>query len=185
MVNGKWQAERVPGDRVRNYCHFSGGRGWQRLRTYRDEHPGIPGNPNISRRQSACSRCGMAKSKDLRVRGFEFTVDIVRLCRADLSSGPIIRRLAYQLVDAAGSVGANLEESGAGQTKPDFIAKQCIALKEAKESRFWIRVIAEAYPTKAQILAPRLQESTELVAMLTASIKTARSNPHRGENGQC
>lgn len=123
----------------------------------------------------------MEKSRDLRVRSFEFTVDIVRLCGSELPSEPIVRRLAYQLVDAAGSVGANLEESGAGQSKPDFIAKQSIALKEARESRFWLRVIAAAYPTSAPRLRSRLQESNELIAMITASIKTARSNPSRGE----
>jgi four helix bundle protein len=69
----------------------------------------------------------MAKSRDLRVRSFEFTVSIVRLCRTELTGDSISRRLAFQLVDAVGSVGANLEESGAGQTKPDFIAKQFIA----------------------------------------------------------
>jgi four helix bundle protein len=122
----------------------------------------------------------MAKSRDLRVRGFLFTVDIVRLCREHLAGDPIIRRLAYQLVDSAGSIGANLEESGAGHTKPDFIAKQAISLKEARESRFWLRVLAAAYPPVAPTLASHLQESTELVAMITASILTAKSNPHRG-----
>jgi|SRR5687768_2865937 len=120
----------------------------------------------------------MAKSRDLRARSFEFTVAVVRLCRAELTGDSISRRLAFQLVDAAGSVGANLEESGAGQTKPDFIAKQFIALKEARESRFWLRVIAAAYP---QIAKTFIQESNEIVAMLTASIRTAKPNPNRGE----
>ena len=122
----------------------------------------------------------MAKSRDLRVRSFQFTVDVVRLCRERLVGDPIIRRLAYQLVDAAGSIGANLEESGAGQTKPDFIAKQFIALKEARESRFWLRVISAAYPAAAAHLTTHLQESNELVAMITASVITSKSNPHRG-----
>jgi len=93
---------------------------------------------------------------------------------------PIVRRLAYQLVDAAGSVGANLEESAAGQTKRDFIAKQFVALKEARESRFWLRVISEAIPALAPHFKEHLQESNELVAMLTASVITAKSNSHRG-----
>ena len=122
----------------------------------------------------------MAKSKDLRVRSFHFTVDVIQLSRAHLMSDPIIRRLAYQLLDCSGSLGANLEESGAGQTKPDFIAKQFVALKEARESRFWLRVITAAYPALAPKLAAQLQESNELVAMVTASVKTAKSNPHRG-----
>lgn len=124
------------------------------------------------------------KSRDLRVRSFHFTVDIIRFCRAHLNHDAILRRLAFQLVDAAGSVGANLEESGAGQTKPDFIAKQCIALKEARESRFWLRVIAASYPPAASHTRPHVQESSELIAMLIASIKTAKSNPDRGETGQ-
>jgi four helix bundle protein len=99
----------------------------------------------------------------------------------ELTGDSIARRLAFQLVDAAGSVGANLEESGAGQTKPDFIAKQFIALKTARESRFWLRVIAGAYPQSAKTLSPFIEESSELVAMLTASIRTAKSNPNRGE----
>lgn len=122
----------------------------------------------------------MLKSRDLRERSFEFAVAIVRLCRSELADDPIARRLAFQLVSAAGSVGANLEESRAGQTKPDFIAKQFIALKEARESRFWLKVIATSYPRTAQKLAPLIEESSELVAMLTASIKTAKSHPLRG-----
>ena len=121
----------------------------------------------------------MAKSKDLRARSFEFTVSIVRFCRANLVGDPIVRRLAFQLVDSAGSVGANLEESGAGQTKPDFISKQCIALKEARESHFWLRVIAATYPPVASEIKPHVEEAYELIAMITASIRTAKSNPDR------
>ena len=123
----------------------------------------------------------MPKSHDLRVRGFDFAVSVVRLCRTELTNDPISRRLAFQLVDAVGSVGANLEESSAGQTKRDFIAKQFIALKEAREARFWLRVIAEAYPHVATKLDPFIRESGELVAMLTASIRTAKSTPNRGD----
>ena len=84
-------------------------------------------------------------------------------------------------VDAAGSVGANLEESAGGQTKRDFIARQFVALKEARESHLWLRVIAAGYPAVAPKLKDHLQESNELVAMLTASVITAQSNPYRGQ----
>lgn len=114
----------------------------------------------------------MQKSRDLRVRSFRFAVDVVNFSRAHLVDDAIVRRLAYQLVDAAGSVGANLEESGGGQTKPDFITKQFVALKEIREANFWLRVIAEAYPAVRLKLAPLLQESGELKAMITASVLT-------------
>jgi four helix bundle protein len=131
-------------------------------------------------RHVLCSAVIMAKSRDLRVRSFQFTVDVVHLCRTHLVNDPIVRRLAFQLVDSAGSVGANVEESSAGQTKRDFIAKQFVALKEARESRFWLRVISAAYPGLTPRLIAPLQESNELIAMLSASMITAKSNPERG-----
>jgi four helix bundle protein len=168
MENGKeWQFLRS--------CSFRASKKMRRSVTIR---PGFVEIPSGIRCAPVFS---MPKSRDLRVRSFEFTVAIVRLCRAELTGDSISRRLAFQLVDAAGSVGANLEESGAGQTKPDFIAKQFIALKEARESRFWLRVISAAYPQTATNLKPFIQESSELVAMVTASIRTAKSNPRRGE----
>ena len=66
----------------------------------------------------------MKKSKDLRVRAFRFAVDVVLYCRSIINADPVLRRIVYQLVDSAGSVGANLDESQGGQTKADFIAKQ-------------------------------------------------------------
>jgi four helix bundle protein len=73
----------------------------------------------------------VAKPYDLRQRSFLFAVDIIEFCRKVADRGFIMRRLAGQLVDAGASVGANLEESVDGQTKPDFITKIFIALKEA------------------------------------------------------
>jgi four helix bundle protein len=168
MVNGK-------------ECSFSNVLENTRLRILRSQIRRSVGSLRVLDGPRRARQSLMDKSNDLRVRGFNFTVDIVRLCRSTLASDAILRRLAYQLVDSAGSVGANLEESGAGQTKPDFIAKQCIALKEATESRFWLRVIATSEPRLASATRPHIQEASELVAMLTASIKTAKSNPHRGE----
>ena len=78
-------------------------------------------------------------------------------------------------------MGANLEEGVAGQTKPDFITKQFTALKEAREARFWLRLIAASEPVLKAGALPLIQETTELVAILTSSLKTARSNPFRGD----
>jgi four helix bundle protein len=80
------------------------------------------------------------------------------------------------LLDAAGSIGANLEEAAAAQTKADFIAKNCIALKEAREARYWLRLIdASPGPLKLKVVE-LIDESSESIAMLTAAIKTARRN---------
>jgi len=71
-----------------------------------------------------------------------------------------------------------MEEGRAGQTKPDFIAKNFISLKESRETRFWLRVIGTTDPLQKE-LQPFLQEANELIAMLTALLKTARSSNSR------
>jgi four helix bundle protein len=72
------------------------------------------------------------------------------------------------------------EEGADGQSKPDFISKQCIALKGSREARFWLRLIAVSEPDFAQRAQPLIVEASEFVAMLTTSVKTARSNANRG-----
>jgi four helix bundle protein len=53
----------------------------------------------------------------------------------------VSKSVLNQLLDAGTSVGANLEESIAGQSKADFIHKNSISLKEARESNYWLRLI--------------------------------------------
>jgi four helix bundle protein len=120
------------------------------------------------------------KPYDFRERSFLFACDIVAFSRIVADRGYILGRLATQLVKSGASVGANLEESTDGQTKPDFISKQCIALKEAREVRFWLRLIVASEPAFSSRAQPRTTEASEFVAMLTTSVKTAKSNSHRG-----
>ncbi len=120
------------------------------------------------------------KPYDFRQRSFLFACDIVAFARIVAARGYIFGRLATQLVKSGASVGANLEESVDGQSKPDFTSKQSIALKEAREARFWLRLIAASEPSLAPRAQPLITEASEFVAMLTASVKTAKSNPYRG-----
>ena len=99
-----------------------------------------------------------------------------KLSRRDV----VVRRLGFQLLDSGTSIGANLEEGVAGQSKPDFIAKYCIALKEARETRYWLRVIAFADAPMKPDIAPLVQEASEFIAMLTACVNNARLSANRG-----
>lgn len=69
---------------------------------------------------------------NIRDRSFAFAVRIVKLCQYLEKRDLVSRTLVRQLLRSATSVGANLEESQAGQSKPDFISKNAIALKEAR-----------------------------------------------------
>src|SRR5438105_323307 len=87
--------------------------------------------------QSAECRMQIVKIQE---RAFRFACRIIRMHHA-LSRDRTTRRLADQLLDSGTSIGANLEEAEAAQSKPDFISKCRIALKEARETLYWLRLI--------------------------------------------
>ena len=111
-----------------------------------------------------CQVAVTQKPYDFRERSFLFACDVVAFARIVADRGYILARLASQLVDAGGSIGANLEESASGQSRPDFISKQCIALKESREARFWLRLIAASEPPLAPRAQPLIVEASEFVA---------------------
>lgn len=81
------------------------------------------------------------KSVDIRDRAFAFAVRIVKLCKYLEQNTKAGKNLINQLLDAGTSVGANLEEAKAAQSKADFIHKNSISLKEARESNYWLKLI--------------------------------------------
>src|SRR5688572_11085118 len=80
------------------------------------------------------------KPYDLHERVLIFACDIVAAVQFLHTRGPIGRALSYQLLACGTSVGANYEEADGGSSHDDFIAKARISLKEAKETRFRLRV---------------------------------------------
>ena len=73
-------------------------------------------------------------------KSFDFAVRIVKLCRY-LREEKKEFVLSKQLLRSGTSIGANISEAQRGQTKPDFYAKISIALKEASETEYWIRLL--------------------------------------------
>jgi four helix bundle protein len=71
-------------------------------------------------------------------------------------------------------VGANVEEAQAGQSKADFVSKMSIACKEARESHYWIRLLAAAKVVPESRLTNLLDEANQLVAILTSVIKNSK-----------
>jgi four helix bundle protein len=81
-------------------------------------------------------------------------------------------QIGNQLFRSAGSIGANVEEAQAAQSKKDFVSKISIACKEARETRFWLRVTAESQLIDID-LKPYIQEIDEIISILTRIIKTS------------
>lgn len=85
--------------------------------------------------------CDEEKIFDIRERTFAFAVRIVKLCQYLEKYSTVSKTLIGQLLDAGTSVGANLEEAKAGQSRADFSHKNSISLKEARETNYWLRLI--------------------------------------------
>jgi four helix bundle protein len=78
--------------------------------------------------------------EDLSERSFRFTCDVYDYCEGLVKLRGIPCRVAYQLFDAAGSVGANRAESKSAYSSKEFAAKNALSLKECREALFWLRV---------------------------------------------
>jgi len=118
------------------------------------------------------------KRVDITERAFAFAVRIVNLCKFLEKDSAVSRTLINQLLDAGTSVGANLEEAVAGQSRADFIHKNAIALKEARESNYWLRLIVATTKFKASVKAGILelvQESGEISKIVAKRIVSSKS----------
>jgi len=82
--------------------------------------------------------------------------------------------LASQLIRSATSIGANVREATAAQTKRDFISKMSIASKEAREANYWINIIKDSKILEIDY-SDHLKTSEEIIKILTAILKTAKS----------
>jgi four helix bundle protein len=114
-------------------------------------------------------------------RSFEFAARIIDLCARLWNGGPPARQIASQLIRCGTSIGANAEEAQDGQTKPDYIAKMAVSRKESRETTYWLRLAVRVNVVTPDQIAWELNEATELRRMISAAIRTAQSNPGRGQ----
>jgi len=126
---------------------------------------------------SPTSRPTQNKIWDIRQRSFAFAVRIIKFCHALEQQTAVSKTVIWQLTKSGTSIGANLEEAQAGQSKPDFIAKNAISLKEARESNYWLRLILGSYNLEKsmELEAQELtEESREISSVVGAIIVNAR-----------
>ena len=108
-------------------------------------------------------------------KSFEFAVRIVNLYKY-LTAEYKEYVLSKQLLRCGTSIGANVAEAQRGQSKADFISKMSIALKEANETHYWLRLLFRTeYLSKTQFESLD-KDITEILSLLTAICKTANQN---------
>jgi len=111
----------------------------------------------------------MPTAPDFRSRSFAFACNIVRLYQALLPIAP--PHLARQVLRSGTSIGANLEEAKTAQSRRDLIAKFSIALKEARETSYWLRLLTATSIAPTALVIEPLTEVNELIAVLTTSVR--------------
>ena len=108
-------------------------------------------------------------------KSFAFAIRIVKLYNY-LTKEKKEFVISKQILRSGTSIGANIREAVAGQTKPMFAAKLNIALSEANETDYWIDLLnATEYLSDKEIQSLK-EECVELIRLLTSIIKTTREN---------
>ncbi len=104
---------------------------------------------------------------------FDFALNIIDLYINLKKENEFV--LSKQLLRAGTSIGANVEESTAAQSKNDFISKISIASKEARETRYWLRLYEKSNLTNIP-MTNHLEEIEHIINILTKIVKTSKSN---------
>lgn len=108
-------------------------------------------------------------------KSYEFAIMIVRASE-QLVANKKEYILSKQLVRSGTSIGALIREAEFGQSKADFINKLSIALKEANETIYWLCLLKDTNYLAEEVANELMKACSELISMLVASVKTAKSN---------
>ncbi|RSC94919.1 four helix bundle protein [Tenacibaculum singaporense] len=106
-------------------------------------------------------------------KSFQFSLKIISLYKKLQQEKEFI--ISKQLLRSGTSIGANIEEALASQSKRDFISKMSISSKEARETKYWLRLLKESDLTNIDV-TDILSDIHELIRLLTAIVKTSQQN---------
>ena len=113
--------------------------------------------------------------REMKRRTKAFAVKIVRLFES-LPQKRTAYVLGRQLLRCGTSVGANYRSACRAKSTADFVAKMGIVEEEIDETMYWLELLVEVGTLKVEEVEAILKESNELLAIVVASIKTARKN---------
>lgn len=112
-------------------------------------------------------------------KSFNFALSIIELYKILVQNKEYV--LSKQLLRSATSIGANVEEATAASTKKDFAYKMTISSKEARETRYWLKLLNRSQIVELNY-SKYLNDVTELIKILTAIVKTTQNNNKRSFN---
>ncbi len=101
---------------------------------------------------------------------FDFSLQIIELYKILVERKEYV--LSKQLLKSGTSIGANVEEATAAQSKRDFISKMAIASKEARETRYWLRLLDKSKLVELDY-SPYLNSIEHIINIITKIVKTS------------
>ena len=110
----------------------------------------------------------------IKEKSYSFALKIIELYRILHSQREYV--ISKQILKSGTSIGANVEEAIAGQSKKDFTAKMSIASKEARETNYWLRLLRDGNMCPSIDLTEMIEESEELIKILTSIVKTSQKS---------
>jgi four helix bundle protein len=122
------------------------------------------------------AECSMKKDNIIQTLTFDFSLQIIELYKSLIEQKEYV--LSKQVLRSATSIGANVEEAGAAQTKKDFIMKMSIASKEARETRYWLRLLDKSQMIKKDYTV-YLTNIEKIINILTKIVKTSQESLHQ------
>jgi four helix bundle protein len=108
--------------------------------------------------------------KDIYERALEFAARVESACDALAARRRASANSLRQLGKSSSAIGSNLQEAKGAQSRADFHSKVHVALKEARETHYWLRLIAKR-AAKPELFTAIVQEANEIVAVLTTIAK--------------
>ena len=120
------------------------------------------------------------KPHDIQSRAFQYALRAIKLyqhLQGQRDGAGWV--LGKQYLRSACSVGATIEESQSGESRADFVHKLGIAEKEARESLYWLRLIAGSGIVRTRKLNPLMEETEELIAVLASIILSTKGKRAR------
>ncbi|MBD2681713.1 four helix bundle protein [Nostoc paludosum FACHB-159] len=109
-------------------------------------------------------------------KSFEFALKIIDLYIKLQEQREYV--LSKQLLRSATSIGANVEEASGGQSRKDFLAKMYIAYKEARETKYWLRLLQKSNLVNID-LTNELMYVDEIIRILSSIVKTTEDSINR------
>ena len=113
------------------------------------------------------------KESIIKIKSFEFALQIIGLYRLLLEKKEYV--LSKQLLRSGTSIGANVNEALAGESRADFVHKMSIASKEARETLYWLELL-EKSKMVATDYSLYIMNCTDIVKILTSIVKTTKSS---------